>query len=753
MADIGAKISLDGAKQFRDELKNLTQQGKTLSAQMGELASSFDAADNKEEILGKATENLTAQINNQKAIVDKLTAAVAKSSEEKGADATETLKLKEQLAKAETTLNKLEGTTAESAVGMKTFADKESDVSKESNKATGKIGAMQVAMGNLASEAIKAGLKGIADIAKQIAKYFIDATKGAAEFADEMLTLSAQTGMSTDSLQEYKYMASLLDTDLETITGSMSKLTKNMANAKSGSGSAAEAFKKLGVSITDDNGNLRDANAVFDDAIDALGRIDNETERDAVAMALFGKSAQELNPLIKASGDTIADLRQEAHDVGYVMSGETLDSMSQVQDGFDRLGLAADSLKNQFGSAIGGYILPYLNQLVSAFQNLVGGGSIDDFSDAIGDMLNDLLSDLASVLPKILKAGGQIVNKLAQGLIQMLPSLFPLVNQIISSIAMWLMENLGQIVQTGTQLVLSIITGIAEMLPELIPAAVEMVLTVTQGLLENVGNIITAAVEIVMALVNGLLSPESIAMIIGAIPTLIQGFITGILDNLETILKSGITIIVSLIQGFYSAIPEIIKAIPQIISGVVDTLLSFDWIGLGLEMLEMVADGIVSAAKAIWEAITGAFSAAFDWLTSLPKQAIEWGKDIIRGFIDGITAGAKWLWDKLKSIGKGIKDWLGFSRPKLGPLHYYEEWMPDMMMGLAKGIDDNAWRVQDALRDATGGMTLSGRTTNVEMGGVAVNVYAAPNQDANAIARQVMAVMQNEYNAKKAVFA
>ena len=79
--------------------------------------------------------------------------------------------------------------------------------------------------------------------------------------------------------------------------------------------------------------------------------------------------------------------------------------------------------------------------------------------------------------------------------------------------------------------------------------------------------------------------------------------------------------------------------------------------------------------------------------------------------------------------------------------------MPDFMMGLAKGIDENAWRVQDALKDATGGMTLSGRTTNVEMGGIAVNVYASPNQDANAIARQVMAVMQNEYNAKKAVFA
>ena len=83
MADIGAKISIDGAKKFRDDLKNITQQGKTLSAQMGALAAEFDNADNKEELLQKATENLSDQIANQKKVVDKLADAVAKSTEEK----------------------------------------------------------------------------------------------------------------------------------------------------------------------------------------------------------------------------------------------------------------------------------------------------------------------------------------------------------------------------------------------------------------------------------------------------------------------------------------------------------------------------------------------------------------------------------------------------------------------------------------------------------------------------------------------
>ena len=356
MADIGAKISIDGAKKFRDDLKNITQQGKTLSAQMNTLASSFDKADNKEELLDKATKNLSDQITNQKKVVDKLAEAVAKSAAEKGEDATETLKLKEQLAKAETKLNKLEGTTAESALGMKNLAGEEKNVAKESDNASGKIGAMAVALGSLAADAIKAGIKGIVDGVKDIAKFFIDATKGAAEFADEILTLSTVTGISTETLQEYKYMASLLDVDLNTITGSMTKLTKSMSSAQSGSGAAASAFEKLGVSIVDDNGSLRDANSVFDDAISALGKISNETERDATAMELFGKSAKDLNPLIEAGAERMAELGKEAQEAGYVLGDDALNAYGALDDQLQYLSVGATAAKN----ALGTILLPVL---------------------------------------------------------------------------------------------------------------------------------------------------------------------------------------------------------------------------------------------------------------------------------------------------------------------------------------------------------------------------------------------------------
>jgi hypothetical protein len=124
-------------------------------------------------------------------------------------------------------------------------------------------------------------------------KALTDMAVGTAAYADEILTMSTVTGVSTESLQAYKYAAELVDVSLDTLTASMSKNVKSMSSARGGTGAAAEAYKALGVSVTGANGELRDAETVYWEAIDALGNVANETERDALAMQLFGKSAQD----------------------------------------------------------------------------------------------------------------------------------------------------------------------------------------------------------------------------------------------------------------------------------------------------------------------------------------------------------------------------------------------------------------------------------------------------------------------------
>ena len=122
---------------------------------------------------------------------------------------------------------------------------------------------------------------------------------------------------------------------METLTGSMAKLTRNLGMAQKGTGDAYDAFNKLGVSVYDTNGELRNNEDVFNDTINALSKMENETQRDVYAMQLFGRSAMELNPLIKGGADVLKEMGDEAEAAGLILSDEMLGSLNDVQDAQD----------------------------------------------------------------------------------------------------------------------------------------------------------------------------------------------------------------------------------------------------------------------------------------------------------------------------------------------------------------------------------------------------------------------------------
>ncbi len=119
-----------------------------------------------------------------------------------------------------------------------------------------------------------------------------------------------------------------------------------------------------------------------------------------------------------------------------------------------------------------------------------------------------------------------------------------------------------------------------------------------------------------------------------------------------------------------------------------------------------ISGAVVAIVGFFTESIPNASKEALEFLQSLPGQAIQWGQDMISGFVDGILRKAGALLDSVKNMANNIRSFLHFSRPDVGPLRDYETWMPDFMQGLAKGIDSNTWRVQNALKRLTQGMDL-----------------------------------------------
>ena len=214
----------------------------------------------------------------------------------------------------------------------------------------------------------------------------------AGQTADELNTLSKTTGLSTKELQEFQYASDLIDVDLNTLSGALKKTTTAMSNAKGGTGKSADAFKKLGVSIKNADGTLRDNNDVFKDSIRALGNIANETERDALAMELFGKSATELNPLIKGGIDDLDKMSKKANELGLILSQDALDGANAFNDEIDILKANTKGIFNKIGAEIAKDLTPAMQKLNEATEKTIKRLSTALDEGGLAGLMNELIA-------------------------------------------------------------------------------------------------------------------------------------------------------------------------------------------------------------------------------------------------------------------------------------------------------------------------------------------------------------------------
>lgn len=398
---IGPKIGIEGENEYRQALRDINTGIKTLGTEMQAVTSAFYGQEKsirsltaENDVLERTIYSLEEKLNLQKKMLQEAANAYGEASEK-----TQAWQQKVNLTTAE--LNKAKVKLAENEKAMQGLSEETDEAAKSTSVFS------DVLKADLLSEAIKTGIKAVASGIREIGQALADTVKDSAAYADNILTLSTNTGIAAETLQEYQYMAELTDTSLETITGSMAKLIRNMQNAKNGTGNAAAAFAAMGVSVTDANGELRDNEEVFTEVIDKLGKMRNETQRDAYAMDIFGKSAQDLNSLIAVGKDGIAAFAKEAHDMGYVLDEETLASLGAVDDALQRLDNFMTMIKNTIGAALAPAVMELADSLQAWAQSVdwdqVGqdvaevGGAIKDFVMFVLENGDDILTVIAGV--------------------------------------------------------------------------------------------------------------------------------------------------------------------------------------------------------------------------------------------------------------------------------------------------------------------------------------------------------------------
>lgn len=258
--------------------------------------------------------------------------------------------------------------------------------------------------GKAASSAAKGGFtvfKGVvADLVSNVIQKAVAGLKSlASKFgelgvkADDLNTLSKQTGISTEDLQKMEYAADVIDVSVDDITGSLKKMKKNMVST---SKDTIAAWDALGVKTTDANGNLRNSTTVFYEVLEALSKVSNETERDTLAMQLFGKSADSLAGIVDDGGQALREMGKEAEELGVIMSQDTLDDANRFNDTIDRLKSSSAGIFANIGGEIAGDLAPQLEELQVQISEWIesdeGQQFLSDTATLIGDVLNGLIS-------------------------------------------------------------------------------------------------------------------------------------------------------------------------------------------------------------------------------------------------------------------------------------------------------------------------------------------------------------------------
>lgn len=249
-------------------------------------------------------------------------------------------------------------------------------------------------------------------------------------WADDLNTMSKVYGIGTDELQKYSAAADLVDVSVETIAKSHLKLTKSMSGSEDETGAQAEAFAKLGVAVKDSEGNLRDADAVWQETIAALGEVENETEREALAMTLMGKSAAELNPLIEDGGEAYKNLSDTMSKYGLdFIDQETLDQANEFNDALDTIKAIGLVAFQQLGTQLASYFAPAMEKVV----DLVG--RLAEWFSNLSPRTQALIAGIAAVVAVIapLLIGLGKVSFAISSIMSLMATLGPAIGGIVAA--------------------------------------------------------------------------------------------------------------------------------------------------------------------------------------------------------------------------------------------------------------------------------------------------------------------------------
>ena len=408
---VGARVELDGEREYKQALSELNTGNATLRTEMQKLQAEYKGSADSSEFLTKKSELLERQLLQQQDKVKKLQEAVEWAAKEYGEADKRTQEWVQSLNRAQAEEFKLQHSIEENNEALENQGNVMNNIAGSVQDLAGKFGIQLPSGADKALNAMKGFSNGsvaaMAAVGAAVAaviegvKALTQMTLDVASQVDTVITESLVTGIDTKTYQALQYAENLVDVSVSTMSSSLTKLMQNMRSARDGNEELTASFQNLGIQIQNEDGTLRDSYDVMMELVDALGTMEAGTERDAVTTALLGKSAQELNPLIEAGSKALQEYGEQAEAVGFILDEQQIKKLGEVDDAYQEVQLTIEGLKKQMAADFA----PAAKEAMELFRDVV---------QRAGEMLKEsgLIENLGMIIQnliQIIRSVGQIV--------------------------------------------------------------------------------------------------------------------------------------------------------------------------------------------------------------------------------------------------------------------------------------------------------------------------------------------------------
>ncbi len=484
--------------------------------------------------------------------------------------------------------------------------------------------------------------------------------------------------------------ANKMGTAMESIQNAYQGFAKQnytmLDNLKLGYGGTKEEMQRLLADAEKLSGVKYDLSS-YADIVEAIHVIQTE-------MGITGTTAKEASTTIQGS---VASMKAAWANLMVGMADDTQNFDMLLSNFIESIGTVADNL------------LPRIGVVIEGMGKLVAGLA-PEIASALPTLTNELL-------PNLVELGVQSISALVQGIQENGDSLAAGALSIVGTLAEGIAELLPMVADTAASLAVSLADGLTESLPNIIPVAIETISTLVENLTENANIIIDAGIQIILALGEGLIA--ALPQLIETVPQIVINIANVINDNAPKLVDTALYLITRLAVGLVQAIPTLVVNIPKIIEAIVAAFMAFQWLNLGKQLIDGVANGVKKAGESMATAAKNAFSKFKSKITG-SEVATEL-KNIGKYIIDGIVGGIKNSLSKIANIAGKIKDTLLSKLKGLFKIASPSKLMKEEVgayigEGIAVGIEESGQMAVDAAETVANGIidAFAGTETAVE---------------------------------------